>query len=105
MSKAGGVGIYVKNSIIHTLRKDLNFTSKNSELFWFELSMEVHNEENLVGLIYRYPGNSTGDFTKQFSEFLLTNNILKNIDICIFGEVNTNLLKKDKDTSIKNCLN
>ena len=34
MSKAGGVEIYIKNSIIHTLRRDLNFTSANYESVW-----------------------------------------------------------------------
>ena len=39
MSKAGGVGVYVKYSIIHTLRTDLNLTSSNYESVWLELSM------------------------------------------------------------------
>ena len=67
MSKAGRVGIYFKNSIIHTLRKDFNFTSANYESVW--LSMGVYIENNLVGLIYRHPGNPISDSTKQFSEF------------------------------------
>ena len=49
--------------------------------------MGLHNENNLVGLMYSYPGNSISDFTKQFPEFLLTNNILQNTDICIFGDI------------------
>ena len=58
MSKAGGAGIYVKNSIIDTLWKEFNFTSANYESIWLELSMGVHIEKFLVGFIYGYPGNS-----------------------------------------------
>ena len=105
MSKAGGVGIYNKNSIIHTLRTDLNFTSANYESVWLELSIGAHNEKILVGLIYRHPGSSINDFTKLFSDFLLTNNIIQNKEICIFGYININLLHKDKDKSINNYLN
>lgn len=105
MSKAGGVGIYIKNSIIHTLRTDLNFTSANYESVWLELSIGAHNEKILVGLIYRHPGSSINDFTKQFSDFLLTKNIIQNKEICIFGDININLLHKDKDKSINNYLN
>ena len=72
MSKAGGVGIYIKNSIIHTLRTDLNFTSANYESVWLELSIGAHNEKILVGLIYRHPGSSINDFTKQFSDFFFS---------------------------------
>ena len=63
------------------------------------------NESVLVGLIYRHPGNSISDFTKQLSEFLLVNNILQNKEICIFGDININSLKKDRETSIKNYFN
>ena len=105
MSKAGGVGIYIKNSIIHTLRTDLNFNSANYESVWLELSIGAHNEKILVGLIYRHPGSSINDFTKQFSDFLLANNINQNKEICIFGDININLLHKDKDKSINNYLN
>ena len=70
-----------------------------------EISIGKHNESVLVGLIYRHPGNSINDFTKQLSEFLLVNNILQNKEVCIFGDVNINLLKKDKELSIKNYFN
>ena len=58
-----------------------------------------------MGLIYHHPGHSIIDFTKQFSEFLFTNNILQDKCICIFGDININLVKKDKAISIKNYLN
>jgi len=65
----------------------------------------VNNKKNLVGLIYRHPGASIYDFTKQFSEFLLKSNIIGNKDICIFGDININSLKIDEEKSVKNYFN
>ena len=67
-----------------------------------EISIGKYNESVLVGLIYRHPGNSINDFTKQLSEFLLVNNILQNKEVCIFWDININSLKKDTETSFKN---
>ena len=105
LSKAGGVGIYVNDSVTYTLRTDLIFTSENYESVWLEILIGKNNENVLVGLIYRHPGNSISDFTKEFSDFLLMNNILQNKEICIFGDININSLKKDKETSIRNYFN
>ena len=100
-SKAGGVGIYINNSMTYTLRSDLIFHSANYESIWVELSVGVNSKKILVGLIYRHPGTSVTEFTKQFSDFL-SNITLQNKDICIFGDININLLKNDKEQSIKN---
>ena len=88
--------MYVSNSIKYTLRTDLIFTCENYESVWLEISIGKNNESLLVRLIYRHPGNSISDFTKQLSEFLLVNNFLQNKEVCIFGDININSLKKDK---------
>ena len=97
--------MYVSNSIIYTLSTDLIFTCENYEYVWLEISMGKNNESLLVGLIYCHPGNSTSDFTKQLSEFLLVINLFQNKEACIFGDININSLKKDTETSIKNYFN
>ena len=59
----------------------------------------------MVGLIYRHPGTSITEFTKQFSDFLLKNNTVEKKDIYIFGDININSLKIDEKTSMKNYFN
>ena len=41
-SKAGGVGIYINNSIIHTLRSGFIFHCANYKSNWVELSVGVN---------------------------------------------------------------
>ena len=63
-SNAGGVGLYIKSSLIYSLRTDLIFFSSNFESVWIELSTGLNNKKKLVGLIYCHPGASIADFTK-----------------------------------------
>ena len=57
-----------------------------------------------VGLIYYHPENSISDFTKQFSEHLLMNNILQNRDVCILGDITFIHFKMIKKHQLKTIL-
>ena len=106
MLNSGGVGVYIKDSIVYSIRQDLNFKSVSYESIWLEISVVVNCKNNkniLVGLIYRHPGTSIPDFSKKFSDFLLEN-VNNYKDICIFGDININYLN-DKVASVKNYLN
>ena len=106
MSNSGGVGVYVKDSIVYSIRQDLNFTSVSYESIWLEVSVVINSKNSkniLVGLIYRHPGTSIPEFSKKFSDFLLEN-VNNYKDICIFGDINVNCLN-DKVASVKNYLN
>ena len=55
MSNSEGVGVYVKDSIICSIRNDLNFTSVSYESMWIEISVGINSKKSkntLVGLIY-----------------------------------------------------
>ena len=69
-SKAGGVGIYINNSTIHTLRSDFIFHCANYKSNWVELSVGVNSKNLLVGLILSLQRTLVTDLTKQFSDFL-----------------------------------
>ena len=58
---SGGVGVYVKDSIVYSTRQDLKFTSVSYESIWLEISVLINSKNSkniLVGLIYRHPGTS-----------------------------------------------
>ena len=106
MSNSGGIELYVKDSIVYSIRKDLNFTSVSYEYIQLEISVGINSKNSkniLVGLIYCHPKASIPEFSRKFSDFFLEN-INNYKDICIFGDIDINYLN-DKAASVKNYLN
>ena len=99
------VGMYVKNSIIYSIRQGLHIKYSNYESLWLELFIGINYKNSiniLVELIYHHPGTSIFEFSKQFSEFFVRN-ITGYKETCIFGDININSLN-DKVNSVKNYL-
>ena len=62
--------------------------------------MGVNSKKILVGLIYRHPGTSVTEFTKQFSDFL--SNITLQIKIFAYSGILTLIyLKKIRNNQLK----
>ena len=67
--KGGGVMIYIKDSLLYSLRHDLAIQSNYYESLFIEIQNE--NTKNIIiGLIYRPPGLNLASFTDDFSEIL-----------------------------------
>jgi len=65
---AGGVGIYINNSLLFQLRNDIPTMIVNSESLWIEVC--VCNKKCVIGVIYRHPSNDIQSFTHNLSETL-----------------------------------
>ena len=91
LSQNGGVGLYVKTSLISTPCNELSFKCKEFETIWVEI--EVKDKKNLFFCCaYRHPNSDIDIFTAHF-ESLLPNLINKRV--FIMGDFNINLLNYD----------
>ena len=91
LSQNGGVGLYVKTSLISTPCNELSFKCKEFETIWVEI--EVKDKKNLFFCCaYRHPDSDIDIFTAHF-ESLLPNLINKRV--FIMGDFNINLLNYD----------
>ena len=50
---AGGVGIYLKNTLKYRPRNDLSLKTPNCEVLWIEVESEILNF--CLGVVYRHP--------------------------------------------------
>jgi len=96
---AGGVGIYINNSLSYQLRNDIPTTFGNSESLWIEVCL--CNKKCVIGVIYRHPNNDIQSFTHNLSE---TSHYLSNskLPFMICGDININLLQQDTVLSVSN---
>ena len=104
-TNSGGVLLYIKSSILYSIKQELTFTCSKYESLWVEISVGKNSNDSkniLVGILYRHPQTSISEFNKEFSHFFMEN-INNYKDICIFGDININSLN-NKTKSVKNYL-
>ena len=90
-NKAGGVALFIKDSINYSLRNDLKFNSFMCENLWIELWSSKSKKE-IIGVIYRHPSHDFSDFQLAFEKTLFNlNNYKCNYYIC--GDFNIDLHK------------
>ena len=93
---AGGVGLFVRNDLPYTVRKDLSLKSPHCEDLW----ISIKNENNFVlGVIYRHPKNSYANFRDSLCKSLDILNKSKT-DYVIVGDINIDFLKYNIATNI-----
>ena len=92
VKRAGGVGIYIKN----TLKCSVNLHSKivltNAEHLWIDILGD--NEPSSIGVVYKHPDDSTAGidkFTDELNELFISLNNSKNPFHCL-GDFNVNLM-------------
>ena len=89
LSMAGGVGIYLKNTLKHSLRNDLSLKTPNCEDLWIEVESETSNF--CLGVVYRHPKKNFSLFQNklylQLHDFETTN-----INYVVCGGININTL-------------
>ena len=104
-SKIGGVGIFIKISIEHEPKKDLQLKSENDKLvenIWLEISK--NNKKYIIGGIYRHPNNDISNFSKLLDEKLTNLTESKAITI-IVGDLNIDLTKFKEHRPTEDYLN
>ena len=102
LSKKGGCGVYIKDTIPYITRPDLSKNIKNKqsefEVLWIEI-ISPKKENILIGVVYRHPKQKD----KEFLEYLdntLQKTKKENKKIIITGDLNLNLLKFEKNKEI-----
>ena len=101
MSQNGGVGLYVKNSLVSNSCEQLNFRCEEYETIWVEV--ENRNDKNfLFCCAYRHPNSSIDLFTSHLQSILPK---LLNKQVFIMGDFNINLLNYDTHTATNDFAN
>ena len=97
-TKAGGVGMFIKENISYNLSKFPQLNVLNCEDLW--VTVEINNIEKVFGVVYRHPSNNFVQFQTGLEHNLITLNE-KKLKYYICGDVNINLLDYDIKGNIK----
>ena len=101
LSQNGGVGLYVKASLISSIRNDLNSNCENFETICVEI--ELKNEKNLlICCAYRHPNSAIENFTNHLLNILSK---VVNKRVFIMGDFNVNLLNYASHTPTNDFVN
>ena len=70
--KGGGVGLYIRENLEYTERKDLDVFNEMLESLFVELSVAIDGVPRniIIGIVYRPPGRDLADFNDHFCEIL-----------------------------------
>lgn len=94
LTNAGGVGLYIKNTLKYNLRSDLNLSLSSCEDMWIEITGKSKKQNIIVSNIYRHPNADIAIFQKKLCETLIKLENSKSQYI-ITGDININLLKSN----------
>ena len=89
--KAGGVGIFISNSLQFKQITNYELHSTNCEDIWIEVTIS-NRKKITVGSIYRHPSPDINEFQRNFNKSLELLN-KKNKAYVIGGDINIDLLK------------
>ena len=97
-TKAGGVGMFIKENINSNLSKFPQLNVLDCEDLW--VTVKINNTEKVFGVVYRHPSNNFAQFHTALKHTLITPNKQK-LKYYICGDVNINLLDYDIKSNIK----
>ena len=103
----GSVGIFVRNTLVCNIRKDLNCSEHRLyQMLWFEISCDEKNApKTTIGLVYRHNGfPDIPSFTSRMENIINKLNREK-ANFYIFGDFNINLLKINDIHNISSFVN
>ena len=103
-SNVGGVGIYVRNTLQHTVidrYKIFNTDQCRVENLWMEVTKDC--SKYIIGGLYRHPGFKVSDFTQKF-ECVLTQISNHKLPCIIAGDINIDLKKFHSHSDTKTYL-
>ena len=100
--QAGGIGLYIKNSISYKIIDELDLKHNFVENIWIEVETKT-KKSIAVGVVYRHPGNIVNQielFTKAIKKFFL-NMSNKKMEFYFVSDFNINLLQSHCNQIIK----
>ena len=102
-TSAGGVGLYIHNSIKFLPRNNLDLRIDNCENLWVEIELSRGQKNIIVGLIYRHPNADISQFSDALSTTLdeISN---ENKQVIILGDINIDLIKYESNHIISEYL-
>ena len=90
----GGVGIYINSLEQYNILTDLTVISDTMECIFVEIvSQEGHNNNLIVGCIYRPPSTDIYAFNERLIEMLNRTCLCSNKEVVIMGDFNLDLLE------------
>ena len=92
---AGGVGLYLEETLQYRVRNDFLLEANKCEDLWIEIESKQANKSLIVAVVYRHPNKSILSFQNKLFDTLMK---LENqrITYIISGDININLnLKSD----------
>lgn len=96
--KAGGVGIFVRNTLSPTINEKLNMINVCDAFECLWLNIKHGDSYYLIGGVYRHPNYSILSFCENFQVYLNTIPSSKKCVIC--GDFNINLLQYGTDNNV-----
>ena len=101
LSRAGGVGFYVKEDIKFVTRSDLNLFGKEFESLWIETQSLVDKKPVVLGVVYRHPSHNIKLFTEELNTLLLKLSV-EGKTVFVTGDLNIDFLKIKSNQIIEN---
>ena len=98
---AGGVGLYIKDTIKFSINQYSKICLPNAEHLWADI--QTKRGPIAIGVVFRHPDNSAttiDKFNQEMNELFLTLNMSKRPFYCL-GDININLLKISKNDAIR----
>ena len=104
-TRAGGVGLYIKNTSAYKIHEHNKAELTNAEHLWVKI--QTTQESLVVGVVYRHPDQnvvSIDRFGDEFNELFLSLNCEKKEFYCV-GDFNVDLMKITNKHAIRRYAN
>ena len=102
LTQNGGVGLYIKDSLVSNSRTDLDSCTNDFETIWVEI--ENKNDKNfLICCVYRHPSSAVDNLTSHFLNLL--SKVSSNKLVFIMGDFNVNPLNYASHTPTSDFVN
>ena len=98
-TKAGGVGMFIKNHINYTVTDEYNLNYFGCEEMWIKINM--NHSTKVFSVLYRHPKSNLVQFSESLENSLTILNKQK-LTYYISGDTNINLLQNETNNNIKN---
>ena len=98
-TKAGGVGMFIKNHINYTVTDEYNLNYFGCEEMWIKINMN-HSTE-VFSVLYQHPKSNLVQFSESLENSLTILNKQK-ITYYISGDTNIDLLQNETNNNFKN---
>ena len=98
-TKAGGVGMFIKNHINYTVTDEYNLNCFGCEEMWIKINM--NHSTKVFSVLYRHPKSNLVQFSESLENSLTILNKQK-LTYYISGDTNIDLLQNKTNNNIKN---